>query len=549
MGYTIVNGPTVMSCSADPIVTANVQLVYDDVNSTVKNVEIAINDIIRVKYMGGEYSPIVLEAEGRLDRFSVLKTRNGKIYGTNPITDTLGQIKTLEIDASSENNHNVIAIPVAAIREIEVIRKANGENESDNETVKPDCEHPGAYCPNNPSCTCPGYVQPEVDCPLHDQECEIDIDGDGTPDVFIDDSGITQEQLDAWLENGYVCVYKGTPYKDLQDAIDQVKSPCRDIDMDSIIIFDEIFNEESTVYTVTGPCIIRSIYNEYGPRYINGAFNVNSTETVVFHNLAIRHKGVGKELVAIDSVNASVSISRCKFVLDPTFELSDSAVELPMAIRVTRMADDTKEYQPVCILNNTFANYPELELNGAHSTAICFTRNFGDIYGDFRYEVNANEVQNKYSKCPHILFSDQNFNNGTDDKTLECSGIVYTKEGLKDMLQYQGVDTFIDIAGTIDLDLETFSISVANTSKLVISGMLNLGNNNINNFGSVCNAGIVTGGTIINNGTITYSAEPGQNVDFYNTKVRSNGSQRILKAALLENEYSANLTSPDCVIG
>lgn len=533
MAYTIVNGPKVMSCSADPIVTANFHFIYDDAEATEKYVEVGIDDIIRIKYMGGEYSPVVLEAEGRLDKFSVLKDKNGKVFASNPIVDTLGKVKTLELDVSTEGNHKVLSIPVAAVRELEVIRRAG---DTTGTGIKPDCEHPGLSCPNNPGCTCPGYVQPTVDCPEHSKKEEIDIDGDGVVDVYIDDSGITEEQLKAWIEEGYVCVFKGTPYKDLQDAIDNVVCPCVDTIMDAIVIFKDIVTDEPTLYTVTGPCIIRSIAGK--TIRVDGAFNVNSVETVVFYDLTIIHSGIGKELVAIDSVNASISVQKCDFVLDHGFQMTDATRELPMAIRVTRSTGTTKGYEAVYVKGNTFWNYPEIELNGAHSTAICFTRNFGDVFDDFPYTVLDNKIAEASTKIPHILFSDQNFNKAADDSALECSGIVCTKEGLKDLLKYQGADTYIDIAGVVDLDIETFPITVSNESRLVITGLLNLGANHITNFGKVCNAGIVTGGTIINNGEITYCASPDERwVDFYNTKVRSNGAQKLLKNVILQNEY------------
>ena len=535
--YTIVNGPKVMSCSADPIVTANFHFIYDDAEATERYVEVGIDDIIRIKYMGGEYSPVVLEAEGRLDKFSVLKDRNGKVFASNPIIDTLGKVKTLELDVSTEGHHNVLSIPVAAVRELEVIRRAGDSDTNNNGNTKPDCDFPGVNCPNNSCCTCPGYVQPTVDCPDHDKKDEIDIDGDGIIDVFIDDSGITEEQLKSWIDDGYVCVYKGVPYKDLQDAIDNVVCPCVDTIMDAIVIFKDILNEEPTVYTVVGPCIIRSIAGK--TIKIVGAFNVNSVETVLFYDLTIMHSGVGKELVAIDSVNASVSIQKCDIILHHGYEITDSTIELPMAIRVTRLAGSTKGYEAVYVKGNTFWNYPEVELNGAHSTAICFTRNFGDVYEDFPYTVLDNTV-GKNNTIPHILFADQNFNKATDDSALECSGIVYTKEGLKDLLKYQGADTYIDVAGIVDLDIETFPITVSNESRLVITGVLNLGTNQITNFGKVCNSGIVTGGTIINNGEITYCASPEERwIDFYNTKVRSNGSQKLLKNVILQNEFDS----------
>ena len=507
MAYTIVNGPKVMSCSADPIVTANFHFIYDDAEATEKFVEVGIDDIIKIKYMGGEYSPVVLEAEGRLDKFSVLKDKNGRVFASNPIVDTLGKVKTIELDVSTEKSHNVLSIPVAAIRELEVIRRADDDGSDNIGGGKPDCEDPGTNCPNNPSCMCPAYVQQHTDCPLHDKKDEVDIDGDGVVDVYIDDSGITQEQLRAWINEGYVCVFKGTPYKDLQEAIDNVVCPCVDTILDAIIILQDIGAEvegmdEPKVYTVNGPCIIRSIAGR--PLMIKGAFNVNSDETVLFYNLTIMHTGKGKELVAIDSVNASISVQKCHFMLLKEVEVTENTIELPMAIRVTRLAGTTRGYEAVYIKGNIFMGYPDVELNGAHSTAICFTRNFGDVYDDFPYTVLDNKVHEESRCVPHILFSDQNFNKAADDSALECSGIVYTREGLKDLLKYQGADTYIDVAGIVDLDIETFPITVSNESRLVVTGILNLGNNQLTNFGKVCNAGIVTGGTIINNGEITY---------------------------------------------
>ena len=103
------------------------------------------------------------------------------------------------------------------------------------------------------------------------------------------------------------------------------------------------------------------------------------------------------------------------------------------------------------------------------------------------------------------------------------------------------------MAGIVDLDIETFPITVSNESRLVVTGILNLGNNQLTNFGKVCNAGIVTGGTIINNGEITYCAAPYERwIEFYNTKVRSNGAQRVLKTIALQNEYEMPLELSTC---
>ena len=542
MAYKIVNGPTVMSCSADPIVTANFKFIYDDAEASVKEIEVAIDDIIRIKYMGGEYSPVVLEAEGRLDRFSVLKNKNGKVFASDAITDTLGEVKTLVVDTSTEKNTQTISVPVAAIRELEIIRYADGTYPSDGNGngVKPDCAAPGTNCPLNPDCLCPSYKEPErIPCGCKPPKEEIDFDGDKVVDAYIDDSGLTETQIDAWRAQGYVCVFKGTPYKRLQDAINNVVCPCVDTIQDAIIIFEDIMRPagcKDINYIVTGPCIIRSLSKGY-TRIIEGAFTVNSPEMVILYNLEIHHTGEGKEVVAIDSVNASLSVQRCIIALDDDYRLPEDTtdVQLPMGIRVCRLATSGKGYENVYIKENTFIGYPDIEVGDSRSTAICLARNFGEVYGDFPYIIEGNTAEGKHK--PHILFSDQNFNGGVDDSTLECSGLVYTKEGLRDMLKYQGADTYICIKGIIDLDIEQFAISVATESRLVNEGILNLGANIMTNYGRFCNSGIVTGGTIINNGELTVCAGKGEQwVDFYNTKVRTNGAQKVLKAHMLKNE-------------
>lgn len=542
MAYKIVNGPTVMSCAADPIVTANFKFVYDDAEASTKELEVAVDDIIRVKYMGGEYSPVVLEATGRLDRFSVLKNKNGRVFASDAITDTLGEVKTIVVDTSSENNTQTVSIPVAAIRELEIVRYADGTYPGNNTTgTKPDCAAPGTNCPLNPDCLCPSYKEPErVPCDCKPEKEGIDFDGDKVIDAYIDDSGLLQGQIEAWKDAGYVCVFKGTPYKRLQDAINNVVCPCVDTIQDAIIIFNDIKRPEGCKdvnYIVTGPCIIRSLTKSH-TAIVEGSFTINSPEMVILYNLEIWHSGVGKEVVAIDSVNASVSVQKCIIGLDKNYKLPEETTEstqLPMSIRVCRLATSGKSYENVFIKDNVFVGYHDFDLNDARSTAICLTRNFGEVYGDFPYIIEGNSAEGMAR--PHILFSDQNFNGGTDDSTLECSGLVYTKEGLRDMLKYQGADTYICNKGIIDLDIEQFAISIATEARLVNEGILNLGTNIMTNYGKFCNSGIVTGGTIINNGELTICAGMNEQwVDFYNTKVRTNGAQKALKGHMLKNE-------------